>query len=97
MFRLQSNPQGSGLMSYIAEGHVLDADPCSFGGIGIVGIKGFARFYRHVMLEKQFPHHGAFAFSHIGGILYDAARLLGIGDIGTPKSEGALYCTENPF
>jgi len=96
MFRLQSTPDCK-LMSYVAEGRVLDADPSSFGGIGIFGLPGFARFYRYVMLEKQFPHHAAVAFSHAGRILFDALKLLGVNDIQAPKPAGTLYPTENPF
>lgn len=96
LFRLQATMANS-LMSYCAEGHVLDADPRSFGGIGIIGIKGFARFYRYVMLGKQFPHHGALAFSHVGRIAFDALKLLGVNDINTPKPDGTLYADENPF
>ena len=76
---------------------MLNADTHSFGGIGIIGIRGFARFYRYVMLEKQFPHHGAFAFKHVGRIAFDAMKLLGVDDIGTPKPDGCLYAGENPF
>ena len=94
--RLQGTPD-SQLRSYIAEGHVLDADPASFGGIGVFGIKDFARFYRHVMLEKQFPHHGAVAFDHVGRTVYDALKLLGVDDISTPRPAGCLYPNENPF
>ncbi|MEI6809187.1 MAG: fucose isomerase [bacterium] len=96
MFRLQSSLSNT-LMSYAAEGRVLDADPSSFGGIGVFGIKDFARFYRHIMLGKQFPHHAAIAFSHVGGILFDALRLLGVDDINTPRPAGMLYENENPF
>jgi L-fucose isomerase-like protein len=85
------------LQSYIAEGNILDADPRSFGGIGIFGIPNFARFYRHVLLEKHYPHHGAVAFDTAGEVLFDAARLLGIADVATPKPAGALYPNENPF
>jgi len=97
IFRLQSTPDGDDLMSYIAEGHVLDADPCSFGGIGVIGIPDFARFYRYVMLENQFPHHTAMAFKHVGRILYDAVQLLGSELIGTPRRAGDRYPAENPF
>lgn len=96
MFRLQSSLSNA-LMSYAAEGRVLDADPSSFGGIGVFGIKDFARFYRHVMLGKQFPHHAAVAFSHVGGILFDALKLLGVDDIQTPRPASILYGDENPF
>ena len=95
-FRLQGRPDNH-LLSYIAEGEILDVDPRSFGGIGVVAIPGFARFYRHIVIEKQFPHHGAFAFAHAGKVLFDAVRLLGVADIGTPRPAGVLYEGENPF
>jgi L-fucose isomerase-like protein len=95
-FRLQGTADCQ-LRSYLAEGHILDSDPHSFGGIGIFAIKDFARFYRYVLLEKQFPHHGAVAFEHAGKILFDAVRLLGVQDVSTPRPAGALYPGENPF
>jgi L-fucose isomerase-like protein len=95
-FRLQGTTK-DGLRGYAAEGHVLDADPCSFGGIGIFGIPGFARFYRHVLLEKRFPHHTAVAFEHVGGILFDALKLLGIDEVEAPRARNRLYPSENPF
>jgi L-fucose isomerase-like protein len=97
LFRLQAQPDGGGLMSYIAQGQILDADPASFGCIGIFGIPGFARFYRHVLLAGQYPHHTATAFKHVGRALYDAAQLLGIGAVSTPLPPGMLYPGENPF
>lgn len=96
MFRLQSNSDAR-LVSYIAEGHFLDIDPCSFGGIGIAGIPGFARFYRHVLIGKRFPHHGAYAFKKVGKILFEALHILGVEDINTPLPAGQLYPGENPF
>ena len=96
MFRIQSNSD-SKLVSYIAQGEFLDVDPCSFGGIGIHAIPGFARFYRHVLVGKRFPHHGAYAFDHVGKILFEALRLLGVEDINTPLPAGQLYPGENPF
>lgn len=96
VFRMQSTPDYH-LMSYIAEGHILDADPSSFGGIGVLGIKDFARFYRYVLLENQYPHHTAVAFEHAGRVLFDAVKLLGIGNIDTPRPAGILYTSENPF
>ncbi|HDZ22460.1 hypothetical protein LCGC14_0269550 [marine sediment metagenome] len=95
-FRIQGAADG-GLTSYVAEGNILDIDPRSFGGIGIVAIPNFARFYRHVLIGKQFPHHGAVAFSQCGKVLYDAAAMLGIEDINTPLPPTALYAGENPF
>jgi L-fucose isomerase-like protein len=96
MFRLQSNADGE-LCSYLAEGHILDLDPASFGGIGVVAIPNFARFYRHVLIGQHFPHHGAFGFRHVGKVLFDATRLLGVDEIGVPRPEFSLYPGENPF
>ena len=71
-------------MSYVAEGNILDIDPQSFGGIGVFAIPNFARFYRHVLIGKRFPHHGAVAFDHCGKALFDAVKLLGVDDINVP-------------
>lgn len=96
VFRLQGTADCR-LQSYVAEGHVLDADPGSFGGIGMFAIKNFARFYRHVLLGKQFPHHTAVAFARAGRALFDSVRLLGVEDVQTPRPAGSLYPGENPF
>ena len=96
MFRLQSNSD-SKLVSYIAHGSFLDVNPCSFGSLGVAAIPGFARFYRHVLIQKRFPHHGAFGFAKCGKVLFEALRLLGVEDINTPKPAGQLYPGENPF
>jgi L-fucose isomerase-like protein len=95
-FRLQGSAEGR-LASYVAPGHILDMDPRSFGGIGIFAIPGFARFYRHVMIGKRFPHHGAVAFADCGRALFDAVKLLGVDDIGVPLPKTMLYAGENPF
>jgi len=76
---------------------VLDVPPRSFGGIGVFAIPNFARFYRHVLVGKRFPHHGAVAFSHCGKALFDAVSLLGVCDISAPLPAGTMYCGENPF
>ena len=96
VFRLQGRADNH-LQSYLAEGEVLSTDPRSFGGIGVFAIPGFARFYRHVLLEKQFPHHAAVGFAHVGRILFDAVRLLGVEDVSAPRPAGTLYDGENPF
>ena len=95
-FRLQSTPDGE-LRSYIAEGEILDIDPCSFGGIGIFAIPGFARFYRHILIGKRYPHHAAVGFKKAGRILFEAVKLLGVTDIGVPLPKTMLYEGENPF
>jgi L-fucose isomerase-like protein len=96
LFRLQSTAEGV-LKSYIAEGEILDVDPQSFGGIGIIAIPEMARFYRHVLIGKKYPHHAGVAFAHAGKTLFTAMSLLGVKDIGWNKPAGALYDGENPF
>ena len=95
-FRLQCDSEGV-LRSYIAEGEVLDVPTGSFGGIGIFAIPEMGRFYRHVLIEKHFPHHGAVAFGHYGKSLFEVFRFLGIGDISYNQPKSLPYKTENPF
>ncbi len=95
-FRLQGNAEGE-LVSYVAEGQILDIDPMSFGGLGIFAIPNFARFYRHILIGKRFPHHGAVAFNHCGNVLFDAIKLLGVTNINVPLPESMWYPGENPF
>jgi len=95
-FRLQSTSDGE-LCSYVAEGEILDVDPCSFGSIGIFAVPGFARFYRHVLIGKRYPHHAAVGFKKAGRILFEAVKLLGVTDIGVPLPKTMLYEGENPF
>jgi len=98
IFRLQSTADGL-LRAYIAQGRVLDIDPKSFGGIGVIGIPEMGRFYRHVLIEKRFPHHTAVAFRHAGRALFAAARMLGLadGEVYFNRPAGMLYPSENPF
>ena len=93
-YRLQSEGE---LRAYIAEGEILDVPTRSFGGIGIFAIPEMGRFYRHVLVEKRYPHHGAVAFGHYGKLLFDLFRYLGIKDIGFNQPKGMLYPSENPF
>jgi L-fucose isomerase-like protein len=96
IFRLQSTAEAV-LRSYVAEGEVLDIDPRSFGGIGVIGIKEMGRFYRHVLIEKRFPHHTAVAFRHAGKTFWAAMRMLGIEDVSYNRPTGLPYPTENPY
>lgn len=95
-YRLQCDSDGV-LRSYIAEGEVLDVPTRSFGGIGIFAINEMGRFYRHVLIQKRYPHHGAVAFAHCGETLYEVLKYLGVGDIAYNQPKGVLYKTENPF
>ena len=95
-FRLQCDSEGV-LRSYIAEGEVLPVATGSFGGIGVFAIPEMGRFYRHVLIQKRFPHHGAVAFGHYGKALFDALKFLGVADIGYNQPKSLPYPTENPW
>jgi len=96
IFRLQATADAN-LQAYAAEGEVLDIDPKSFGSIGVFAIKEMARFYRHVLIEKRFPHHTAVAFKHAGRPLFAAVRMLGVEEVYYNRPAGRLYPSENPF
>lgn len=97
-YRLQSTSDAK-LRAYIAQGEVLPVRTRSFGGIGVFAIPEMGRFYRHVLIEKNFPHHGAVAFGHFGKLLFEVFKYLGVEqtelDFNRPK--GMLYPSENPF
>ena len=97
-FRLQSTADCQ-LRAYIAQGEVLPVATRSFGSIGIFAIPEMGRFYRHVLIEKNFPHHGAVAFGHYGRALYEVFKYAGVPveDINFNQPKGMLYKTENPF
>ena len=69
----------------------------SFGSIGIFAINEMGRFYRHVLVQKNYPHHGAVAFGHYGKALHSVMTYLGMTDIDFNQPKGMLYPTENPF
>ena len=95
-YRLQCDSEGN-LRSYIAEGEVLPVATESFGGIGIFAIPEMGRFYRYVLLEKRYPHHGAVAFGHYGKALFEVFRFLGVKDIAYNQPKALPYPAENPF
>ena len=95
-YRLQCDSEGV-LRSYIAEGEVLPVATGSFGGIGVFAIHEMGRFYRHVLMEKRFPHHGAVAFGHYGKALFEVFKFLGVQDIGYNRPKSLPYPTENPW
>ncbi|MFC1543732.1 L-fucose/L-arabinose isomerase family protein [Gemmatimonadota bacterium] len=96
IFRLQATAEGE-LKAYVAEGEFLDMPTRTFGGTGVIAVREMGRFYRHVLLEKRFPHHTAVAFQHAGKPLFAAMRALGVVDISWNRPEGMPYPTENPF
>ena len=97
-FRLQSTADAK-IRAYLAEGEVLPVATRSFGGIGVFAIKEMGRFYRHVLIEKNYPHHGAVTFGHHGKALYEVFKYIGvpIEDINYNQPASLPYPTENPF
>ncbi len=97
-YRLQSTADNK-LRAYIANGEVLPVATRSFGGIGVFAITEMGRFYRHVLIEGGYPHHGAVAFGHVGKALFEVFKYLGVepSQIGYNQPKGVRYPTENPF
>ena len=97
-YRLQSTADNV-LRAYVAEGEVLPVATKSFGGIGVFAIPEMGRFYRHWLIEKNFPHHGAVAFGHFGKELYEVFKYIGVqtDEIGFNRAKGDRYPGENPF
>ncbi len=95
-YRLQCDSDGI-LRCYIAQGEILDVPARSFGGIGVFAIPEMGRFYRHVLIQKRYPHHGAVAFAHVGKTLFEIFKFLGIEDIQYNRPKSLPYPTENPF
>jgi L-fucose isomerase-like protein len=97
-YRLQSTSDNV-LRGYIAHGEVLPVASRSFGSIGVFAIPEMGRFYRHVLIEGNYPHHGAVAFGHFGKAIYEVYKYIGVevNEIGYNQPAGVRYPTENPF
>ena len=97
-YRLQSTADNK-LRAYVAQGEVLPVATRSFGAIGVFAIPEMGRFYRHVLVEKGFPHHGAVAFGHFGKELFEVFKYIGVpvDEIGYNQPAGVKYPTENPW
>ena len=95
-YRLHGSADGK-LQAYIAQGEVLPVKTRSFGGIGVFAIPEMGRFYRHVLVGKHYPHHGAVAFRHVGKALFSVFQYLGVPDIAYNRPASLPYDTENPF
>lgn len=95
-FRLQSGAD-TALHSYVAQGEILPVATRSFGGIGVFAIPEMGRFYRHVLVAKHYPHHGAVAFASVGKVLFAALKCMGVEDVCFNQPKGMLYKDENPF
>ena len=97
-YRLQSTADCK-LRAYIAQGEVLNVRTKSFGAIGVFAIPEMGRFYRHVLIEKNYPHHGAVAFGHYGKTLFEIFKFIGVPveDLNYNQPKSVPYPTENPW
>ena len=97
-YRLQSTADNR-LRAYVAQGEVLPVATRSCGSIGIFAIPEMKRFYRHVLIEGNYPHHGAVAFGHFGKALFEVFKYIGVDvkEIGYNQPAGVRYPTENPY
>lgn len=97
-FRIQSTADNI-LRAYIAQGEVLPVATRSFGSIGVFAIPEMERFYRHVLIEGGFPHHGAVAFGHYAKELFEVFKYAGVPvqEIGYNQPAAVRYPTENPW
>ena len=97
-YRLQSTADAK-LRAYVAQGEVLPVSTKSFGSIGVLAIPEMGRFYRHVLIEGNYPHHGAVTFGHHGKALYEIFKYVGVPveETGYNRPAGDRYPTENPF
>ena len=97
-YRLQSTADNI-LRAYVAEGEILPVATKSFGSIGIFAIPEMGRFYRHVLIEKNYPHHAAITFHHNGRLLYEVFKFIGVelDEINYNQPKGVRYPSENPF
>lgn len=98
LYRLQSTADNK-LRAYIAQGEILPVATKSFGAIGVFAIEEMGRFYRHVLIEKNYPHHGAVAFGKWGKTLFEVFKYIGVPveEINYNHPKNVRYITENPW
>ena len=98
LFRLQGTADAR-LQAYVAQGQILPVPTRTFGSAAVFGIPEMGRFYRHVLLEDSYPHHGVIVFGHYGKVLHDVCRYLGLKQksIAYNHPKTLPYASENPF
>ena len=96
IFRLQAMRDNK-LRAYVAEGLILPVKLDTYGGYGVIAVPEFERFFRNVVLEKQFPNHAIVVFGKHGQQLFSIMQQLGIADIEYNHPANVPYTNENPF
>jgi L-fucose isomerase-like protein len=96
LLRIQGTREGK-LQAYIVQGQILPVAMDTYGGQGIIAVPEMERFFRNVVLEKQFPNHCAVVFGHYGKQLMSILKQLGINDIEYNHPKNIPYAGENIF
>ena len=95
-FRLHAAADGS-LQAYVAQGEILPLQTNTYGCYAVLGVPNMARFYRYVLLARQFPHHTALMYGNYAAELFDLFQLLGLPELHYNRPAGERYPEENPF
>lgn len=96
LLRIQGTREGK-LQAYVCQGQVLPVSIDTYGGRAVMAIPEFDRFFRNVVLEKQFPNHAAVIFGHYGRELMSILKHLGIEDVEYNHPKDIPYKNENVF
>lgn len=65
--------------------------------IDVFAISEMGRFYRHAMIQKRSPYHGAVAFAHCGKALFEVLKYFGVTDIAYNQPKHLPYPTKIPL
>lgn len=96
IFRLQGTRDGC-LRAYVAQGQILPVSLETYGGFGIIAIPEMERFFRNVILEKQFPNHCTVVFGHYGRELISVLEQMGVTEIEYNHPKNVPYAGENIY
>lgn len=73
LFRISTDDKRGKIRTYIAEGEITDDQLETFGGYGVVRIKGLQRLLQYIANEG-FEHHVAIVHGHVADILEEAVK-----------------------
>ena len=77
-FRLQSTARLQTARVHRPWRSAAGSHPVRLAALAFFAIPEMGRFYRHVLIEKNYPHHGAVAFGHYGKALYEVFKYIGV-------------------
>lgn len=77
LFRVHADKRGK-LQAYMMEGDILSYPIQTYGCYAVFCVKNMKNIYRKILIERNFPHHGAVAYGNIGKQLTEVLKFLGI-------------------